>query len=77
MPIANAVIGNSFPEEKRGMALGIVGMIYGIGNILGPTMGSGIIDIAGASNWGWIFFINVPISLIILIFSIKARKFKG
>lgn len=28
MPIANSVIGNSFPEEKRGTALGLVGMIY-------------------------------------------------
>ena len=49
-------------------------MIYGVGNILGPTMGSAIIDMAGANNWGWIFFINVPISLIILIFSFKIKN---
>lgn len=76
MPIANAVIGNSFPEEKRGMALGMVGMIYGVGNILGPTMGSFIIDIASAANWGWIFFINVPISVVILILSIRLENSK-
>lgn len=74
MPIANAVIGNSFPEEKRGTALGLVGMIYGVGNILGPTMGSSIIDIAGSSHWGWIFFINVPISIIILILSTRMEE---
>jgi EmrB/QacA subfamily drug resistance transporter len=74
MPIANAVIGNSFPENKRGMALALVGMIYGIGNILGPTMGSAIIDIAGSNNWGWIFFINVPISVLILAFSFKIKN---
>lgn len=74
MPIANAVIGNSFPEEKRGTALGLVGMIYGVGNILGPTLGSSIIDIAGSSHWGWIFFINVPISIIILFLSRKMEE---
>lgn len=76
MPIANAVIGNSFPEEKRGMALGLVGMIYGVGNILGPTMGSSIIDAVGSSHWGWIFFINVPISIVILAFSPKLENTK-
>lgn len=73
LPIASSVIGNSFPEEKRGMALGLVGMIYGVGNILGPTMGSGILDIVGTANWGWIFFINVPISLAILFFSNRIK----
>lgn len=74
MPIANAVIGNSFPEEKRGTALGMVGMIYGVGNILGPTLGSSIIDIAGSSHWGWIFFINVPISIAIILLSARMEN---
>ncbi len=77
MPIANAVIGNSFPEEKRGTALGMVGMIYGVGNILGPTMGSFIIDMAGADHWGWIFFINVPISLMIVLLSGRLENTKA
>lgn len=77
MPIANAVIGNSFPEEKRGTALGMVGMIYGVGNILGPTLGSSIINLAGSAHWGWIFFINVPISFIILAFSSKIQNSKA
>lgn len=77
MPIANAVIGNSFPEEKRGTALGMVGMIYGVGNILGPTMGSFIIDMAGADHWGWIFFINVPISLMIVLLSSRLENTKS
>lgn len=76
MPIANAVIGNSFDEEKRGMALGMVGMVYGVGNILGPTLGSSIISISGVGHWGFIFFINIPISLAILIFSTKLENSK-
>lgn len=77
MPIANAVIGNSFPEEKRGTALGMVGMVYGVGNILGPTLGSFIIDIAGANHWGWLFFINVPISAVILLLSVRLENSKA
>lgn len=76
IPIANAVIGNSFPEEKRGTALGMVGMVYGIGNILGPTLGSFIIDAAGANHWGWLFFINVPISAAILLLSLRLENVK-
>lgn len=67
MPIATAMIGQSFPIEKRGSALGLVGSIYGIATILGPTLGSSIINIVGTANWGWIFFINVPVSILILI----------
>jgi EmrB/QacA subfamily drug resistance transporter len=75
-PIATAFIGQSFPPEKRGTALGLVGGVYGIATILGPTMGSGILDVAGINNWGWLFFINIPISIIIIIlgFTIKENK---
>lgn len=69
MPIANSVIGKSFPEEKRGTALGLVGAIYGVATILGPTMGSAILSAAGNNHWGWIFFINVPISIAIILLS--------
>jgi EmrB/QacA subfamily drug resistance transporter len=77
VPIATAFIGQSFPPEKRGTALGFVGGIYGIATILGPTMGSTIIDIAGVDNWGWIFFINVPISLIILALGFGIKENRG
>lgn len=76
MPIANAEIGSSFPEEKRGTALGLVGMMYGMGNILGPTLGSTILSIAGTANWGWIFFINVPISILIIVLSLRLTNRK-
>jgi len=69
LPIATTVIGQSFPEEKRGMALGMVGMVYGVATIIGPTLGSSIISAFGIENWGAIFFINVPISIAILLMS--------
>lgn len=69
IPIATAVIGQSFPEEKRGKALGFVGMIYGVATIVGPTIGSALLNLFGTANWGVIFFINVPITIVILILS--------
>jgi EmrB/QacA subfamily drug resistance transporter len=69
LPIATTVIGQSFPPEKRGTALGMVGAIYGVATIVGPTLGSAIIDIAGQENWGFIFFINVPICILTLFLS--------
>ena len=67
MPIATAEFGTSFPEEKRGMALGLVGGVYGIANVLGATAGSAILDIFGTSQWEWVFYINVPVCVLILI----------
>jgi EmrB/QacA subfamily drug resistance transporter len=77
IPIATTYIGKSFPEEKRGMALGMVGAVFGVATILGPSMGSGILSLAGNNHWGWIFFINVPISLIILLLSGKMQNIKA
>lgn len=67
MPVATAEFGTSFPEEKRGMALGLVGAVYGIANVLGASVGSAVLDIAGIENWQWIFLINVPICIFIVI----------
>lgn len=67
MPVANAEFGTSFPKEKRGMALGLVGGVYGIANIFGASAGSAILDIFGKNNWQFIFYINIPITMFILI----------
>ena len=55
LPIATADIGTAVPREKRGMALGLVGAVYGIANVFGASAGSLVLDIAGAENWQWIF----------------------
>lgn len=67
VPIATAEFGTTFPEEKRGMALGLVGGVYGIANIFGSSAGSAILDIFGNNNWQFIFYINVPITIFIII----------
>lgn len=70
MPVATAEFGTAFPEEKRGMALGMVGMVYGVSSILGPSVGSGILEIFGQTEWQYVFFINVPICLVVLVLGI-------
>ncbi len=67
MPVATAEFGTSFPPEKRGMALGLVGGVYGIANIFGSSVGSGILNIFGVNNWQFIFYVNVPISIFVII----------
>lgn len=67
VPIATAEFGTTFPKEKRGMALGLIGGVYGIANIFGSSAGSAILDIFGRNNWQFIFYVNVPITIFILI----------
>ena len=67
MPVATAEFGTSFPQEKRGMALGLVGGVYGIANIFGSLAGSAILNIFGTQNWQYIFFVNIPISIFIIL----------
>jgi Arabinose efflux permease len=67
LPIATAEFGTSFPENKRGMALGLVGGVYGIANIFGASAGSLILNIFGQNNWQYIFYINIPITLFIIV----------
>ncbi|MDO5697135.1 MAG: MFS transporter [Dermatophilus congolensis] len=63
LPVATAEFGTEVPPEKRGMALGMVGGVYGIANVFGASAGSAILDLVGTHNWQWIFYINVPIAL--------------
>ncbi|MEM5776000.1 MAG: MFS transporter, partial [Anaerolineaceae bacterium] len=79
VPLATAEFGTGFPEKKRGMALGLVGGVYGIANILGATLGSAILDLVGTQNWHWLFFINLPICAFVVltgIFTLPAGEKK-
>ena len=67
LPVATAEFGTSFPEEKRGMALGLVGAVFGVANVFGASAGSAILDIVGVNNWQFIFYVNLPITLFIVI----------
>jgi EmrB/QacA subfamily drug resistance transporter len=63
-PITSAQIAATYPPEKRGKFLGYIGVIFGLGTILGPVSGAAIISFF---PWQWIFLINIPISIVILL----------
>jgi EmrB/QacA subfamily drug resistance transporter len=63
-PVASAVIGDTFPPEKRGGALGLIGAVFGLAFLVGPILGGVILTITG---WQWLFIINLPIALIVII----------
>jgi DHA2 family multidrug resistance protein len=59
-PIAQAVLLESFPHEKRGQAMAVYGMGIIVAPIIGPTLGGWITD---NYSWRWIFYINVPVGV--------------
>jgi EmrB/QacA subfamily drug resistance transporter len=63
MPLAMALLGAAFPREQRARALGIFGGVTGLALIAGPVAGGAI---AEGFAWRWIFWINLPIGLLIL-----------
>jgi len=64
-PVGGAFIGDEFPLEERGKALGILGSVFGISAIGGPLVGAALIPF----GWHWCFTINIPISIFIIIFA--------
>src|SRR5262249_32794359 len=60
-PIAQAVLLESFPPEKRGQAMAVYGMGIIVAPIIGPTLGGWITD---NYSWRWIFYINVPVGIL-------------
>jgi DHA2 family multidrug resistance protein len=63
-PIAQAVLLESFPPEKRGVAMATYGMGVIVAPILGPTLGGWITD---NYSWRWIFYINVPVGIFAIL----------
>ncbi len=60
-PMQQAIVMDSFPPQKRGVAFAITGITIVVAPILGPTLGGYITD---NFSWRWIFFINIPVGLL-------------
>jgi DHA2 family multidrug resistance protein len=63
-PVSQAILVESFPREKQGMAMAVYGMGVVVAPVIGPTLGGWITD---NFSWGWIFFINLPIGILSLV----------
>ena len=68
IPLSQSLLLNNYPSEKRGMALAFWSMTIVVAPICGPILGGWISD---NIHWGWIFFINVPIGLAVVLISWK------
>ena len=66
-PVASAVIGDTFPEDKRGGALGLIGAVFGIAFIIGPAI-AGVLLLL---SWHWLFIVNIPVALVIIVMSLR------
>jgi EmrB/QacA subfamily drug resistance transporter len=63
VPLAMALLSAAFPREERGKAFGIFSGLTGLALIAGPVVGGAI---AEGAAWQWIFWLNLPIGLIII-----------
>jgi MFS family permease len=66
-PVASAVIGDTFPKEKQGSALGLIGAVFGFAFIFGPFIAGFLLMI----SWHWIFIINLPFAAVLIVGAIK------
>jgi len=63
-PVASAVIGDTFPPEKRGSALGLIGAVFGLAFLVGPILGGVILTL---TTWQVLFLINLPIAVLVMV----------
>jgi len=66
IPISQAIMLESFPNEKRGLAMAVFGIGVVFAPVIGPTLGGWI---TYNYSWHWIFLINVPIGIIAVFMS--------
>src|SRR5271170_7780532 len=63
-PMAQAILGDTFPPEKRGLAFALYGITAICATAIGPTLGGWITD---SYSWRWVFYINVPVGALALL----------
>jgi MFS transporter, DHA2 family, multidrug resistance protein len=62
-PMAQAILADTFPPEKRGLAFSVYGVTAVVAPSIGPTLGGWITD---NYTWRWIFLMNLPIGILAL-----------
>jgi len=65
-PSSQGILLDAFPPEKQGAAMTLFGIAALLAPVVGPTLGGYITDNYG---WRWIFYLNLPIGLLALLFS--------
>jgi len=60
-PMVQAILADTFPPAKRGMAFALYGITMVCAPAIGPTLGGWITD---SYSWRWIFYINIPVGIL-------------
>src|SRR5271154_914899 len=63
-PLSQAILLESFPPAKRGIAMAAFGLGVVVAPVLGPTLGGWITE---TYTWRWAFYINIPIGILAVI----------
>ncbi|AOZ88301.1 MFS transporter [Bacillus xiamenensis] len=71
LPLMQTIFLTIFPKEKRGQAMGMVGLVISFAPALGPTLGGWIID---SFSWKFLFYIVLPIGILDLILAFFLMK---
>jgi EmrB/QacA subfamily drug resistance transporter len=63
-PVANTIIGDCYESEERAAVQGYIGAVWGISAIVGPLIGSLIVEHV---SWAWMFWLNIPIGALTIV----------
>ena len=64
-----------FPPDQRAKWSGLFGLVYGVSNLFGPTIGGWLAEhgplmgnlVTDSTRWRWVFYINLPVGVIALV----------
>lgn len=70
-PLSQAILTESFPPEKRGLAMGMFGLGVVVAPVLGPTLGGWLTD---HLSWRWAFYINIPVGILAVLLIARLIK---
>lgn len=68
IPVAQAILRETFPPREQGVAMGIYGFGVVLGPAFGPTIGGWVVD---HYSWPWVFYINIPVCIINLFLAAR------
>jgi MFS transporter, DHA2 family, multidrug resistance protein len=70
-PISQAILTETFPPEKRGLAMAMFGLGVVVAPVLGPTLGGWLTD---QYSWRWAFYINIPVGVVAILLIMRYVK---
>jgi EmrB/QacA subfamily drug resistance transporter len=74
LPLSLTILSDAFPAERRGLAIGAWSGIAGLAVAAGPLVGGAVVE---GISWQWIFWLNVPVGLLLLPLGLRLRETHG